>query len=37
MGALADGSVRAVSAQISALTFMRIATINEGEVLGGDW
>jgi hypothetical protein len=37
MGALADGSTRAISAQISALTLARIATVNEGEVLGGDW
>jgi prepilin-type N-terminal cleavage/methylation domain-containing protein len=37
MGALADGSVRAISAQISSLTFERISTTNEGEALGGDW
>jgi hypothetical protein len=35
--ALADGSVRTISANISALTFQRICTINEGEVLGADW
>jgi hypothetical protein len=37
MGALADGSVRGISSQISALTFVGIATINEGETLGGEW
>jgi hypothetical protein len=37
MAALADGSVRTISAQISALTWMRVCTINEGETLGGDW
>ena len=35
--ALADGSVRLISGNISALTFQRVCTINEGEVLGGDW
>jgi prepilin-type N-terminal cleavage/methylation domain-containing protein len=34
---LADGSVRSISANISALTFERIATAIEGEVLGSDW
>jgi prepilin-type N-terminal cleavage/methylation domain-containing protein len=34
---LADGSVRSVNATISALTFERVATTNEGEVLGTDW
>ena len=34
---LADGSVRAVSASISALTWQRAATPNGGEVLGTDW
>jgi hypothetical protein len=34
---LADGSVRTISASISALTFQRVCTINEGEVLGADW
>jgi prepilin-type N-terminal cleavage/methylation domain-containing protein len=34
---LADGSVRMVSANISALTLQRVATINEGETLGSDW
>jgi len=37
MAALADGSVRNVNANISALTWFRVCTINEGEVLGGDW
>lgn len=37
MGALADGSVRAISSQISALTFNYLSTVNEGEALGGDW
>jgi hypothetical protein len=36
-GALADGSVRLISANISALTLQRICTVNEGEQLGGDW
>jgi prepilin-type N-terminal cleavage/methylation domain-containing protein len=35
--ALADGSVRLVSGNISALTWQRVCTINEGEQLGGDW
>jgi hypothetical protein len=35
--ALADGSVRLISANISALTWQRVCTINEGEQLGGDW
>ncbi len=35
--ALADGSVRLISGTISALTFQRVCTVNEGEVLGGDW
>jgi prepilin-type N-terminal cleavage/methylation domain-containing protein len=35
--ALADGSVRAINANISGLTFQRVCTINEGESLGGDW
>jgi prepilin-type N-terminal cleavage/methylation domain-containing protein len=35
--AMADGSVRGVSANISALTFERICTKDLGEVLGGDW
>ncbi len=35
--ALADGSVRLISGNISALTFQRVCTINEGDVLGGDW
>jgi hypothetical protein len=37
IGALADGSVRGISANISSLTFQRICTKDEGEVLGGDW
>jgi prepilin-type N-terminal cleavage/methylation domain-containing protein len=37
MGALADGSVRAISSQISALTLVGICTVNDGEALGGDW
>ena len=35
--AMADGSVRGISANISALTFERICTKDLGEVLGGDW
>ena len=34
---MADGSVRAVSANISALTFERVCTKDLGEILGGDW
>ena len=34
---LADGSVRAVSANISALTWTRVCTKDLGEVLGGEW
>ena len=34
---IADGSVRSISANISALTFERVCTKDEGEVLGGDW
>jgi prepilin-type N-terminal cleavage/methylation domain-containing protein len=34
---LADGSVRTVSANISALTWQRLCTKDEGEVLGSDW
>jgi hypothetical protein len=34
---LADGSVRNISANISAPTFAFVATINDGENLGGDW
>jgi prepilin-type N-terminal cleavage/methylation domain-containing protein len=37
MAALADGSVRAISAQISSLTLQRVCTTNDGEALGGDW
>jgi prepilin-type N-terminal cleavage/methylation domain-containing protein len=37
MTGLADGSVRAVSANISALTWERVCTKDQGEVLGGDW
>jgi hypothetical protein len=35
--ALADGSVRGISSNISALTFERICTKDLGEALGGDW
>jgi prepilin-type N-terminal cleavage/methylation domain-containing protein len=35
--ALADGSVRGLSGTISALTFQRICTINDGETLGDDF
>jgi prepilin-type processing-associated H-X9-DG protein len=35
--ALADGSVRLVSSQISNLTFYSACTPNGGEVLGNDW
>ena len=34
---LADGSVRTVSAGVSALTWQRVATPVGGEVLGNDW
>ncbi len=34
---LADGSVRSISASISALTWQRVCTPNGGEVLGSDW
>jgi len=34
---LADGSVRTVSSNISALTLQRLCTKDEGEVLGSDW
>jgi prepilin-type N-terminal cleavage/methylation domain-containing protein len=34
---LADGSVRNVSSQISALTFAYICTINNGETVASDW
>jgi len=34
---LADGSVRAVNATISALTWQRVCTPQGGEVLGSDW
>jgi hypothetical protein len=34
---LADGSVRTVSASISALTWERVCTPSGGEVLGSDW
>jgi hypothetical protein len=34
---LADGSVRTVSASISALTWQRVCSPNDGLVLGGDW
>jgi prepilin-type N-terminal cleavage/methylation domain-containing protein len=37
MTGLADGSVRGVSANISALTFERLCTKDLGEVLGSDW
>jgi hypothetical protein len=35
--ALADGSVRAVSANISPLLFQRVCTPRGGEALGGGW
>jgi hypothetical protein len=35
--ALADGSIRLVSSQISNLTFFSACTPNGGEVLGSDW
>jgi len=35
--AMADGSVRGVSANISALTWQRVCTKDLGEQLGGDW
>jgi hypothetical protein len=35
--ALADGSVRPLSGNISALTFQRVCTINDGETLGDDF
>jgi prepilin-type N-terminal cleavage/methylation domain-containing protein len=35
--ALADGSVRSISSNISALTFQYVCTINEGETLSGEW
>jgi hypothetical protein len=34
---LADGSVRTVNSTISALTWQRLCTKDEGEVLGSDW
>jgi hypothetical protein len=34
---LADGSVRAISSTISALTFQRICTPQGGEVVGDEW
>jgi len=34
---IADGSVRAVSAKVSALTWARVCTKDQGEVLGNDW
>jgi hypothetical protein len=34
---IADGSVRSINATVSALTFQRVCTKDEGEVLGGDW
>jgi prepilin-type N-terminal cleavage/methylation domain-containing protein len=37
MTAMADGSVRAVSSNISALTWQRVCTKDLGEALGGDW
>jgi hypothetical protein len=37
MAALADGSVRSMSAQISALTLVGLSTTNDGEMLGGEW
>ena len=37
MTGVADGSVRGVSANISALTFERLCTKDLGEVLGSDW
>jgi len=37
MAGLADGSVRSISATISALTFERLCTKDEGDVPGGDW
>jgi prepilin-type N-terminal cleavage/methylation domain-containing protein len=37
VSALADGSVRTISANISALTFQGICSINEGEILGTEW
>jgi prepilin-type N-terminal cleavage/methylation domain-containing protein len=37
LAGLADGSVRSVSASISALTWQRVCTPNGGEVLGTDW
>jgi hypothetical protein len=37
MTGLADGSVRGISANISALTFERLCTKDLGEVLGSDW
>jgi prepilin-type N-terminal cleavage/methylation domain-containing protein len=37
MTAMADGSVRGTSANISALTWQRVCTKDLGEALGGDW
>jgi hypothetical protein len=37
MTAMADGSVRGVSANISALTWQYVCTKDLGEALGGDW
>jgi hypothetical protein len=34
---LGDGSVRAISVSISALTFQRICDPRDGQVLGNDW
>ena len=34
---LGDGSVRTLSASISALTFQRLCDPKDGQVLGGDW
>ncbi|MCI0465066.1 MAG: DUF1559 domain-containing protein [Gemmataceae bacterium] len=34
---LADGSVRTISASISALTFERVCAPNDGQVVGSDW
>jgi prepilin-type N-terminal cleavage/methylation domain-containing protein len=34
---LADGSVRTISANISALTFERVCAPNDGQVIGNDW
>ena len=34
---LGDGSVRAISSSISALTLQRVSQPDDGQVLGGDW